>query len=64
MDPRQIKTPTRPVTRRGGHYQPRRGVSPWTIIGWFLVAIIALVVFINVVIGCALVTAVTEAATR
>ena len=43
---------------------PRRGVSPWTIIGWFFVVIIGLVILANVIVGCAAVTLLNEAAGR
>jgi hypothetical protein len=43
---------------------PRRGVSPWTIIGWFFVVIIALVILANVIVGCAAVSLLSEAAGR
>lgn len=71
-NPKNLPTPQRrrasdrrPGARLPRDYAPRRrGVSPWTIIGWFFVVIIGLVILANVIVGCGVVALLNEAATR
>lgn len=47
----------RPIVRKRPYqHAPRKTLSPWTVIGWMLVFIIGFIIFINMVIGCAIVS--------